>query len=107
MKLIKIEKEKVLEAFKSYRKDNCCNYEHIANGNYLTTYVTYVNIVDNGILWVDMFNDIEVNLNGKQYWVVTTPLIKRFNKSGDYEIKLLFELKELSKHNPTFYSFEA
>lgn len=106
MKFIKITKEEVLKAFKSVRETSSRSYEEIKY-NCLPDYATYVYIVDNGMLTVDMFNDIEVDLCGEKYWVVTSPIIKRFNKSGDYEVKLLFELKKLSKHNPTFYSFEV
>lgn len=91
MMYITIEKEQIMKEFKELG--------FIINK-------THQEIVENAKLSIDNKNDIEATMpNGKKYWIVTTPVIKRFNKNSDYEISIFYEIKEDSKYNKTIYSF--
>ena len=57
-----------------------------------------------GRLSVDPEGDIEAWTNeGERYWITTEPEIARFNKAGDYDISLKYNVHKDSKYNETIF----
>ncbi len=83
MKVIEISKEEILKGFKELSV--VCSELHY-------------DLVYNGKMKVDDFNDIEIDMAGKKYWVTTNTKISMLNKLGEYQINVEYEIHENSKY---------